>query len=319
MRLRFITALVVVGTALAACASGPGDPSGAGPSPSPAEELIVQAANYEVLEGETSRFIAGVLTPEQLFVSFGSVEVEFFYLGTREGSGTAEQGPSVTATFLPIDGKGSTSDTPKAVPASEGRGVYAAEVELDRAGFWAAQLTAELDGRPKTGQAVFEVYEEPRYPAVGEAAPRTENLTVDTKDAPPEAVDSRARDGERLPDPELHQMTIAESIRRKEPALVVFSTPVYCVSQFCGPITDTVSDLHKDYSERANFIHVEVWRDFQNTVVNKGAAEWIYRQKDLTEPWVYLIGVDGTIEARWDNVATREEIEPFLKELPKLR
>lgn len=317
--MRIAIALVVAGAMLAGCAAGDTGPSGAGPSPTPAEELIVQAANYEVLEGETSRFIAGVLTPEQLFVSFGSVEIEFFYLGTREGAGTAEQGPSVTATFLPIDGEGSTSDTPKAVPASEGRGVYAAEVTLDRAGFWAAQLSAELDGERKTGQAVFEVYEEPRYPAVGEAAPKTENLTIDTADAPTEAIDSRARDGVKLPDPELHQMTIAESIRRKEPALVVISTPVYCVSQFCGPITDMVGELQRDYADRANFIHIEVWRNFQDTVVNKGAAEWIYRQDDLTEPWVFLIGADGVIQARWDNVATRAEIEPFLEELPKLR
>ena len=319
MRVRIFTALVAIAVLVTGCASGESDPSGAAPSPSPEQELIVQAANYEVLEGETSRFIAGVLTPDQLFVSFGSVEIEFFYLGTREGAGTAEQGPSVTATFLPIDGHGSASDTPKAVPASEGRGVYAAEVTFDRAGFWAAQLSAELDGKRKTGQVVFEVYEEPRYPAVGEEAPRTDNLTIDTKDAPTEAVDSRARDGVKIPDPELHDITIAESIRRKEPALVVFSTPVYCVSQFCGPITDMVGELQREYADRANFIHVEVWRNFQDTVVNKGAAEWIYRQKDLTEPWVYLIGADGTIQARWDNVATREEIEPLLKELPKLR
>lgn len=319
MRLRTVIALGATAVLLAACASADDDSPGAGPSPSAAEELIVQAANYEVVAGENSRFIAGVLTPEQLFVSFGTVEIEFFYLGTREGEGTAEEGPAVTGTFLPIDGDsdGSSADTPQAVPASEGRGVYAAEVSFDRAGFWAAQLTAQLDGKRKTGQAVFEVYEQARYPAVGEKAPKTDNLTVDSKDAPTEAIDSRARDGERIPDPELHDITIAESIRRKEPALVVFSTPVYCVSQFCGPITDMVAELQRDYADRANFIHIEVWRNFQGTVVNKGAAEWIYRDDDLTEPWIYLIGADGTIQARWDNVATRAEIEPLLRELPK--
>jgi hypothetical protein len=34
------------------------------------------------------------------------------------------------------------------------------------------------------------------------------------------------------------------------------------------------------------------------------------------EPWVFLIGADGRIAARWDNVATREEIEPLLRDLP---
>ncbi len=80
-----------------------------------------------------------------------------------------------------------------------------------------------------------------------------------------------------------------------------------------------VASLEEEYGDRANFIHVEVWRDFQNTVVNKGAAEWIFRNDDLTEPWIYLIDDKGKIAARWDNVATEQEIEPLLEELPPLR
>jgi hypothetical protein len=202
--------------------------------------------------------------------------------------------------------------------ATEGRGVYAANVSFGEAGFWAAQVTADLADGPLTGRVVFEVFETNRYPAVGEKAPRTDNLTVSSDDAPREAVDSRARDGEPVPDPELHQMTIEESIRRREPALVVFATPVYCVSRFCGPITDMAAGLEKEYGDRVNIIHVEIWRNFQNTVVNKGAAEWVFRNQDLTEPWIYLIDASGKIAARWDNVATRPEIEPLLKKLPPL-
>lgn len=50
---------------------------------------------------------------------------------------------------------------------------------------------------------------------------------------------------------------------RGRPALVVFSTPTYCMSRFCGPVTDMVSGLAKDYSDRADFILVEIWRDFK--------------------------------------------------------
>jgi hypothetical protein len=164
---------------------------------------------------------------------------------------------------------------------------------------------------------VFEVHEKPVYPAVGEPAPRTENLTLSSKDAPQAAIDSRAVQGD-IPDPELHELTIAESIDRHEPTLVVFATPVYCVSRFCGPVTDMVADLAKKYSDRANFIHIEIWRNFEKQVVNKGAADWIYRGNDLTEPWVYLIDAAGQIAARWDNVATAEEIESQLKKLPRL-
>jgi len=90
------------------------------------------------------------------------------------------------------------------------------------------------------------------------------------------------------------------------------------VSRFCGPITDMVQGLAHDYANRAAFIHVEIWRDFDQHQVNKGAADWVFKNDDLTEPWVFLIAADGRITARWDNVATRAEIEPLLQQLPVL-
>ena len=77
-----------------------------------------------------------------------------------------------------------------------------------------------------------------------------------------------------------------------------------------------VDELSHQYGDRADFVHVEIWRDFQNKVVNKSAAEWVLRDEQLNEPWVFVIGADGRITARFDNVATREEIEPLLEALP---
>ena len=314
---RYVAVMTVVAmVALAACGGNGGEAEPSAEGQLEGEELVVQIANYDLAAGEESRVIAGVLTQDQLFVSYGEVDMAFFYLGTEEGEGTAEEGPTATGEFLPIEGE--SQEGPIAAPASSGRGVYAADVTFDRAGFWALELTAEIDGDPRSGRSVFEVLEEHKIPAVGDRAPRTENRTL-ASDVPPGAIDSRAQNGEKIPDPSLHEMTIAESIRRGEPVLVVFATPVYCVSRFCGPITDMVQEVQKDYSDRANFIHVEIWYDFQDQAVNEAAADWLFVDKDLTEPWVFLIDGDGTIIARWDNVATRAELEAELKKLPPLR
>jgi hypothetical protein len=88
------------------------------------------------------------------------------------------------------------------------------------------------------------------------------------------------------------------------------------VSRFCGPVTDMVAELAAEYGDRADFIHVEIWADFQEGAVNEAAADWLLREGDLEEPWVFLIGADGRVVARWDNVATRSEIEPYLEDLP---
>jgi hypothetical protein len=278
--------------------------------------LVVQVASYELVAGRENRFIAGLLTEDNLFVSGGTVTMRFSSLSNEQNADPALE---LAAAFLHIDeGHGPPPDRVTAGPASMGRGVYSAEgVAFDRDGTWQVEVEADLGGGDvRTATAAFQVVTEPRYPAPGQPAPRTENLTVDSKDAPVAAVDSRAESEGGIPDPELHQTTVAEAIAAGRPALVVLSTPVYCVSMFCGPITDMVAALAEKYSDRAAFIHLEIWRDFQNKVVNKGAAEWVLRDDDLTEPWVFLIGEDGTIVKRWDNVATPEEIEPFLRRLP---
>ncbi len=311
---RAVALACFIALSLAAC----GDDGGGGGG-GRQDELIVQVASYDVATGGPQRLIVGLLMPDQRFVSYGRVDVEFFYLGTKAGKGTAQPGPTTTAEFLSIPGEGHAEETdgPIAAPASRGRGVYSAEVSFDRAGFWSAQVTADVENEGElTGNSVFEVLEENAVPAPGDPAPRTDNLTIDSQDAPLHAVDSRAANGGKIPDEELHQMTIKESIARGEPALVVFATPVYCVSRFCGPITDMIQDLAHRYRDRANFIHVEIWRNFEQQAVNKGAADWLLVNNDLSEPWVYLIDADGKITTRWDNVATAEEIEPYLEELP---
>jgi hypothetical protein len=50
--------------------------------------------------------------------------------------------------------------------------------------------------------------------------------------------------------------------------------------------------------------------------VNKAAADWLYRNNDLNEPWVFVIGSDGRITARFDNIATPGELRPLLETLP---
>jgi len=309
--------VLALGLAATACGSGESDDGGAGPTPGPTSaDLVAQVASYDVSAGTADRFIVGLLTPDNRFVSGGSATFRFSFIG----GGEPEPGPEATAEFLAIPGEDPEHEDAHAGPPAEGRGVYAAyDVPFDRAGLWQVEVTAEVDDETLVGTAAFPVAQESAVPAVGDRAPRTQNLTADdVGEAPAGAVDSRAEDDGRIPDPELHDVTIAEAIRRGRPVVAVFATPVYCVSQFCGPIVDMIADLESEYADRAEFVHVEVWRDFQNQVVNRGAADWLLRDGDLLEPWVFFVDGEGVIRGRWDNVATRGEIEPHLQDLPSM-
>ncbi|MGH8998284.1 MAG: hypothetical protein ACRDY7_02730 [Acidimicrobiia bacterium] len=289
----------------------------------PPVKLSASVASYDLAIGPEGRFMVGVFDNERGPVGFGTVDLSFFYFGAQPAEGAqAEPGPSTLATYLPIPGFRSAEppfDTARpSFLASSERGVYQAKVAFDRPGFWKVQVAAIIDNTPQTAEAAFEVLPEHEVPMPGEPAPRSENLTVSTPGAPPAAIDSRASAEEEIPDPELHQTTVRRAVAEKKPVLLVISTPTFCVSRFCGPITDMVSDLAKQFGDRAAFVHIEVWEDFEAQKLNPAAAEWIAQGKRTTEPWVFFIGPDGNIGNRWDNVVSRTDLELVLSELPSL-
>jgi len=284
-----------------------------------ADDLAVQVASYDLSTGAPTRFIVGLITVDQRLIGHGTVDMRFSYVGTKEGGANPTPfGPVVKASYLPIHGSVVPSPPPataQIVRSSDTRGVYAAQTTFDKAGFWEVEATATVDGKAQSGKGAFAVKPVHAVPGPGDQALATETFTLTTPDVPRPAIDSRAGSGE-IPDPDLHRRSIAASLAAKRPIVAVFATPVYCTSRFCGPITDMIDELGHQYGDRADFVHVEIWRDFQTKTVNKTAADWVLRNEELNEPWVFVIGADGRITDRFDNVATRGEIEPLLQALP---
>jgi len=320
MRSRRLSVLpVLLAFLVASCGSN--GPSGDGEPTGSADRMVAVVASTDLYVNAPQRFAVGLPFADGRLVSFGSVAFRFSYTGTPEQSIAPQPGPEATAGYVPTpgtpDGQGSV---PIVTQQSEARGVYEARgVTFDAAGIWQVEVTADVQGvGTQRAQAPFAVATMPALPAPGQPALKTENLTVRSKDAPLGAIDSRADLTGKIPDPELHRWTIARAIEEHRPTLVIFATPVYCVSRFCGPVTDLVEELAKRYDDRAVFIHVEIWRDFhaQPQVINKAAADWLLRNDDLTEPWLYLIGADGTILDRWGSLFAEDEVAEALRQLP---
>jgi hypothetical protein len=313
-----LAALFVAAAFTTACGSGGGSKK-ATPSSSPGgQQIAAETASFDLAAGPSTRYLVGVLTQDQRGVSFGTVQLRFCFLGEQKATGPCTYGPSKDATFLPVPGAPPVpaGATPKVISATETKGVYQTDTSFDRPGYWRVEVSVGLDGKKRQTTTDFQVLDHHAIPAIGDAAIPTDNLTATTPNTPPAAVDSRAVAGGLIPDPELHQTTIATAMAAHRPVLAVFATPVYCVSRFCGPTTDMVEQLSKTYGDRATFVHVEIWHDYQKQQVNKAAADWLYRNGDLTEPWVFLIGADGKVAGRWDNVADQSQIESALKALP---
>jgi hypothetical protein len=290
------------------------------PSPS-GHGIVAEVATFQLVADQPGRLLVALIAADNRWLSFGSVGMSFGYLG--DGAGTPPPDIVVgdaTSQFLPIPGspEGNGRSPTLTFPA-DGRGVYGVEpIIFPTAGYWNVVVRGELgDGSPVNAEAAFTVLDKASVIAVGDLAPRTDNAVIGDPGVPLVAIDSRAQGNEPIPDPELHTTSIADAIAAGQPALVVFSSPVYCVSRFCGPVTELVAQLAADYGDRADFIHVEIYRDFQAGKVNQAALDWLLTADgDLREPWTFLIGADGRIAASWDDVVTRREIEPLLNALP---
>ena len=319
--LRTIAAGLALGLLAGACTSDEQPPPPTGPTGN-SSGMVAVAASVDLYRGDPQRLAFGLIMPDNSLVSFGTVDVAFSLLGSAGETAAPEAGPTATATFVPTFGMPDASSGPVVTSPTEGRGVYqATDVVFDTAGFWVAEVTADIQGLgPQTAEASFTVLEEPSLPAPGDEAPPTENLTVDSKGVPLAAIDSRAATTGEIPDPELHEWTIARAIREGRPALAVFATPVFCVSRFCGPVTKMVEELAHRYDDRAVFVHVEIWEDHDTQVLNQAAIDWLQMPNgELTEPWLFLIGADGRVVDRWSSMWSEAEVEAELEALPPMK
>lgn len=310
------TRVIAIGLAVAATTAACGSddkPKASTATTSLRATVNAQVASYDLSAGKPQRFIVGLVTNDNGLLVGGKIGVAF-----RRVAADAKPTARFAADFLPVADSPAIPDGPRLRDADESVGVYSMEnMVFDQPGNWEVEIVGKLNGKDFITRAAFKVSQTPELPAPGDAAPRSENLLPRAKDVPVKAIDSRADADGTVPDPALHKLTVAAAIAQRKPTIVVVSTPVYCVSQFCGPITDAVDTIAGEFDGKANFVHIEVWRDFEKKEINRHAAEWMFPagSEDAREPWVFLIDKDGNIAQRWDNVANGGVIRNALTQL----
>ena len=241
--------------------------------------------------------------------------------------GAADFGPgTVRYSFLVVDGRGRVVTRPTAriwlarglkrkpfarttaraerigVAGSEpgeAQEIFVAHLELSEPGtYWL--LAEPVGGRRIQAVGNVVVKAKAAAPAVGDAAPRSETPTLATTTL--ERLTTSTR-----PDPELYRSSVAGALAAEAPFVVVFATPKYCTSRTCGPVVDVVSAVRKRHSgDGIRFVHVEIYED--NDPV-KGENRWVKEWKLPSEPWVFLVGPEGRIRARFEGTVSVRELD----------
>lgn len=193
-------------------------------------------------------------------------------------------------------------------------GAYVARVNFDQSGDWGVEASGDIAGKPFGPiRFRFDVLEKglDKVPAIGDPAPRSKQLTLrDVKDV--SEIDTT-----NPPNPGMHNMTVAEALDTGKPIVVAFTTPAFCTSRTCGPVTDkVVVPLFKKYEDRVIFIHIEPY-DLKQAR-SSGQLEPVPAMIEWglpTEPWVFVVDKQGRIVGKFEGIMGLDEVEAVLQQV----
>jgi hypothetical protein len=296
------------GALAAACSSGGDDSNDATPAPASTLTPGIGVTSVqpvllakEFVAGRESRFVLGLLDAENDFLREADVKLRFFRIGADGRTG--EFAFEAPARYLEMDVEGAhTHDGSSGELVTEERvPFYVVDAPFDQAGRWGAEVASTLPGEAASkSQVKFDVLAAPQTPPDGAAPPASQNDTAATN---PDTESLCSRD----PICDLHDVVIADALG-KRPMVVQFSTPAFCETRFCGPVLEALLTQVPAYRDRIDFVHIEVFQDFQLQRYRPAVQEW-----GLTgEPYTFFVGADGLVRSRFEAIFTIDELKAEL-------
>lgn len=108
------------------------------------------------------------------------------------------------------------------------------------------------------------------------------------------------------PDTALLRYSVAASLAAHAPFVLAFASPAICLNRTCGPVVDVVEAVRRElHNSRIRFIHVE---PFVNNNPGLGFNRFARQWRLPSEPFLFLVGADGKIKAKFEGSASIGEL-----------
>jgi len=184
--------------------------------------------------------------------------------------------------------------------------IFAFDREFDHAGDWGVEVEVTFpDGSEAINGIRFFVTEESQSIKPGDKAP-----VIHTPVSADVNLNLSLLSSAEKPNPAFYATSLDESLSSGRPTLLLFATPAFCQTRFCGPSYEIFNELYGIYNDEINFIHVEVFSGLPNPEVNNYAVTpAMERFGLLSEPWVYLIDKEGVVLYRVEGLFTLDELK----------
>lgn len=258
----------------------------------------------EFVAGQDNRFAVGLLDSQAHLVRDAAVHLRFFTIGEDGSTGTFRGEGDATFFSLDVPGAHAHDSTSGDAATDDSVAFYVANTPFDVAGKWGVEMSVKPnDGsQPPPVDVPIDVLDKPITPGVGTVPPASRNDTT--------ATNSNASSlCSRVPACPLHDKVIGDVLGKGRPLVVQFSTPAFCQTRFCGPVLEELLTQVPVYQDRVDFVHIEVWQDFQLHQYRPAVQEW----KLPGEPYTFFMSKDGKVLARFEAIFSDEELKTALE------
>lgn len=166
--------------------------------------------------------------------------------------------------------------------------VYSAQIPFLSAGeYRPIVVIKEKEGWATNPLRSIHVGEFTKIPRPGEKAPLIQTPTAKSVGG------DLAKLSTREPPDTLNKVNYAE-VLGKEPILLLFTSPKFCQSRVCGPVTDVAEQAQNKFEGKANFIHMEIYNENDPSKLVRAQVRRFHLP---TEPWLFAINREGVVSA----------------------
>jgi hypothetical protein len=197
-------------------------------------------------------------------------------------------------------------------------GVYVVDIDLPTAGRYGVEFTTTpAGGSAETIRMTMDVQPASDVVSVGDKAPASKTPTLDQVGGDVAKIST-----DPTPVPAFYETSIAQAVAAKEPFVVAFATPKFCVTQQCGPTLDRLKPIAARHP-KVTVINVEPYLledvDGQlqpvltdgNLTPAQATNEWHLP----TEPWVFVVDRDGVVTHSFMLIFSDEELDTAMTEV----
>jgi hypothetical protein len=298
---RLARLVFLIAAALGAAACG-GSKAGTGAAPGSLGAQLARPGPDVALVQGTSDYTPGDVRVTFLVIDSKSRPVERPHARVWVGpSLDGRPAVSTEATLEPIGVPGHS-----AAAVGDVTRIYVARFVLAKPGRYT--LVAQPDGARIQGMATLDVARHPQAPAVGDRAIASRTPTLASAHG-----DAAALTTAHPPDRSLLRYSVADSLAAHVPFVLVFATPKFCTSRTCGPVVDVAQAVQRRFARSGvRFVHVEIYEDNNPA---QGFNRWVKEWRLPSEPWVFVVGRDGRIKARFEGSVSAAELSAAVADL----